>query len=151
MNLQIHHVVYIACLDPWMYPDELLLVLCDWHHNERQAVKQAIYVEVGKHLATLSIYELRRQPIYTFFGEDNTLLSTPAWLWDYLRYERDGIQAHTWHCRSLWIRCNPRCGPRLMSIESCEPCALGAWFHGTIPSTSRPCVTPPSVFAPRHC
>ena len=90
MDLQVHHVVYISCLDPWMYPDELLLVLCDWHHKERQAVEQAIYVEVGKHLATLNIYELRRQPIYTFFEEDSTLLSIPAWLRDYLRYERNG-------------------------------------------------------------
>ena len=90
MDLQVHHVVYIACLDPWMYPDELLLALCDWHHKERQAVEQAIYIEVGKHLAALSIHELRRQPIYTFFEEDSTLLSIPSWLRDYLRYERDG-------------------------------------------------------------
>ncbi len=90
MDLQVHHVVYISCLDPWMYPDELLLVLCDWHHKERQAVEQAIYVEVGKHLATLDIHALRRQPIYAFFEDDSTLLSIPAWLRDYLRYEGDG-------------------------------------------------------------
>ena len=50
MDLQVHHVVYISCLDPWDYPDELLLVVCDCHHKERQAVEQAIYAEVGKHL-----------------------------------------------------------------------------------------------------
>ena len=90
MDLQVHHVVYISCLDPWMYPDELLLVLCDWHHKERQAVEQAIYVEVGKHLAGMTICELRRQPIYSFFEDDSTLLSMPSWLRDYLRYYRDG-------------------------------------------------------------
>ena len=26
-----------------------------WHHKERQAVEQAIYAEVGKHLATLDL------------------------------------------------------------------------------------------------
>lgn len=88
MDLQVHHVVYITALDPWMYPDELLLVLCDWHHKERQAVEQAIYVEVGKHLATLDIHDLRRQPIYTFFEEDSTLLFLPEWQRELLRYER---------------------------------------------------------------
>ena len=87
MDLQVHHVVYITALDPWMYPDELLLVLCDWHHKERQAVEQAIYVEVGKHLATLDIHDLRRQPIYTFFEDDSTLLSLPDWQRELLRYE----------------------------------------------------------------
>ena len=78
MDLQVHHVCYIACLDPWDYPDELLLVCCDWHHKERQAVEQAIYVEIGKYLAGLSIQAMRAQPIYTFFEEYVTdPLTTP--------------------------------------------------------------------------
>ena len=89
MDLQVHHVVYITALDPWMYPDELLLVLCDWHHRERQAVEQAIYVEIGKHLATLDIHDLRRQPVYTFFEEDSTLDYLPVWQREWLRHERD--------------------------------------------------------------
>ena len=60
MDLQVHHVVYLSCLDPWDYPDELLLVVCDWHHKERQAVEQAIFAKVGKHLAGLNVYEMRR-------------------------------------------------------------------------------------------
>lgn len=78
MDLQVHHVVYISCLSPWDYPDELLLVLCDWHHKARQAVEQAIYVEVGMHLATLSTCEFRRQPIYTFFEEDKHAAEHPS-------------------------------------------------------------------------
>ena len=89
MDLQVHHVVYITALDPWDYPDELLVVVCDWHHKERQAVEQAIYAEVGKHLATLNIHEMRRQPIYAFFEDDSTLNYFPAWQRELLRHERD--------------------------------------------------------------
>ena len=89
MDLQVHHVVYISCLDPWDYPDELLLVVCDWHHKERQAIEQAIFVEVGKHLATLDVHEMRRQPIYAFFEDDSTLNHLPLWQRDFLRYLRD--------------------------------------------------------------
>jgi 5-methylcytosine-specific restriction endonuclease McrA len=89
MDLQVHHVVYISCLEPWDYPDELLLVVCDWHHRERQAVEQAIFVEVGKHLATLDVSEMRRQPIYAFFEEDSTLNYLPLHMRELLRYERD--------------------------------------------------------------
>ena len=87
MDLQVHHVVYITALDPWDYPDELLVVVCDWHHRERQAVEQAIYVEVGKHLATLNVHEMRRQPIYAFFEEDSTLEYLPIALRERLRWE----------------------------------------------------------------
>ena len=89
MDLQVHHVVYITALDPWDYPDELLVVVCDWHHKERQAVEQAIYAEVGKHLATLNVVEMRRQPIYAFFQEESTLDYFPAWQRESLRHERD--------------------------------------------------------------
>ena len=89
MDLQVHHVVYISCLDPWDYPDELLVVVCDFHHRERQAVEGAIYAEVGKHLATLDLHQMRRQPIYAFFEEDSTLECFPTWQREYLRYVRD--------------------------------------------------------------
>ncbi len=89
MDLQVHHVVYITALDPWDYPDELLVVVCDWHHKERQAVEQAIYAEVGKHLATLNVHEMRRQPIFAFFEEDSTFDYFPAWQRELLRHERD--------------------------------------------------------------
>ena len=89
MDLQIHHVVYLSCLPAWDYPDELLVVVCDWHHKERQAVEQAIYAEVGRHLATLNIADMRRQPIYAFFAEESTLDFYPAWQREYLRWARD--------------------------------------------------------------
>ena len=90
MDLQIHHTAYITALDPWDYPDELLVVVCDWHHKERQAVEQAIYAEVGRHLAALNVAEMRRQPIYSFFVEDSTLDHLPVWQREMLRYRRDG-------------------------------------------------------------
>lgn len=87
MDLQVHHVVYITARDPWDYPDELLLVVCDQHHRERQAIEQAIYVEVGKHLATLNVPEMRRQPIYAFFEDDSTLAYLTPGMRELLRYE----------------------------------------------------------------
>ena len=89
MDLQVHHVVYITCLDPWDYLDELLLVVCDWHHKERQAVEQAIYAAVGKHLATLDLHDMRRQEIFHYFTEDSTLDCLSIALRERLRYERD--------------------------------------------------------------
>ena len=86
MDLQVHHVVYISGLDPWDYPDELLLVVCDQHHQERAALEQAIYVEVGKHLATRDIPELQRQPVYAFFEDDPLLAHLPGWMQDLLSY-----------------------------------------------------------------
>ena len=32
-----------------------------------------IYAEVGKHLATLDLHQMRQQPIYAFFEEDSTM------------------------------------------------------------------------------
>lgn len=87
MDLQVHHVVYIANLAPWDYPDELLVIVCNQHHQERQAVEQAIYLEVGKHLATLDVQAMLRQPIYAFFAEDATLGCLPVWMQDFLCYQ----------------------------------------------------------------
>jgi len=89
MDLQVHHVVYITALEPWDYPSELLVVVCDWHHRERQAVEQAIYAAVGKHLATLDIHEMRRQPIYAFFEDDSTLDYLPLGMRKLLRYNHE--------------------------------------------------------------
>lgn len=86
MDLQVHHVVYISGLDPWDYPDELLLVVCPEHHRVRAALEQAIYLEVGQHLATRDIPELQRQPVYAFFEDDPLLAHLPGWMQDLLSY-----------------------------------------------------------------
>ncbi len=86
MDLQVHHVVYIPGLDPWDYPDELLLVVCPAHHRVRAALEQAIYLEVGQHLATRDIPELQRQPVYAFFEDDPLLAHLPGWMQDLLSY-----------------------------------------------------------------
>ncbi len=88
-TLHVHHIFYVSCLEPWDAPPELLLCLCKYHHEERQAVEQVIFVEVAKHLATLNVSEMRRQPIFAFFQDDSTLDYFPAWQRDYLRHERD--------------------------------------------------------------
>ena len=48
-----------------------------------------IYAEVGKHLATLDLHQMRLQPIYTFFEEDSTLDCLPAWQRELLQHKRD--------------------------------------------------------------
>lgn len=89
-TLHVHHIYYPACCEPWDVPGELLLALCDFHHRERQAVEAVIFVEVAKHLARLSVPELRRQPIFAFFEDnDPTLDCLPAWQRDYLRWQRE--------------------------------------------------------------
>ncbi len=86
MDLQVHHVLYIPGLDPWDYPDELLLVVCAWHHRVRAALEQAIYLGVGKHLASRDIPELQQQPVYAFFEDDPLLAHLPGWMQDLLSY-----------------------------------------------------------------
>ena len=54
-----------------------------------QFVEHAIYAEVGNHLATLDLHQIRRQPIYAFFEEDTMLDCFPTWQRELLRYERD--------------------------------------------------------------
>ena len=48
-----------------------------------------VYAEVGRHLATLNVAEMRWQPIYVFFQEDSTLDYYPAWQREWLRHKRD--------------------------------------------------------------
>ena len=85
MDLQVHHVAYIRGLDPWEHPRELMVVVCDHHHKQRQAIEQAIYVKVGQHLAGLTIHGMQIQPIYAYFDDDPTLDHLPAWMRDWLR------------------------------------------------------------------
>ena len=44
-------------------------------------------MEVGKHLATLSIPEMRRQLIYAFFEDDSTLARLPPGMREMLEHE----------------------------------------------------------------
>ena len=87
-TLHVHHIFYVSCLEPWDAPPELLLCLCKFHHQERQAVEQVIFVEVAKHLATLNIHEMRRQPIYAFFTEDSTLDYLPLGMRELIRHQQ---------------------------------------------------------------
>lgn len=86
MDLQVHHVVYIPGLDPWEYPDELMVVVCEHHHRERQAIEQAIYVKMGEHLAGLTIHGMQLLPIYAFHEDDPLLHYLPSWMSAFLDY-----------------------------------------------------------------
>lgn len=86
MDLQAHHVVYISSLDPWDHPREVMLVLCDRHHRQRQAMEHAIFVKVGEHLAGLTIEGMHLQSIYYYFDGDPTLGYLPVWMRDLLEY-----------------------------------------------------------------
>ena len=41
-TLTVHHKYYIYKADPWDYPDEILVTLCDKCHNEEEEVKYII-------------------------------------------------------------------------------------------------------------
>ena len=90
-----HHIFYPSCLEgPWDVPSEILLCLCEFHHRERQAVEQVMFVEIAKHMARMNIHDLRRQEIFHYFTEDSTLDYLPIALRERLRWEeRSGLKA----------------------------------------------------------
>jgi 5-methylcytosine-specific restriction endonuclease McrA len=61
-GLCVHHVFYMTGKDPWEYPDETLLVLCNGCHEERQAIEQIFFGGVAAILAQKSIKEIKTFP-----------------------------------------------------------------------------------------
>ncbi len=62
--LQIHHVIYIRRMEPWDYPDELCLVLCDSCHFNRQVNDEETQVEFARMCArmpSIHVYELGKR------------------------------------------------------------------------------------------
>lgn len=41
-HLQVHHLVYIIGAEPWKYPDEFLITLCEFCHYEEEKFKKLI-------------------------------------------------------------------------------------------------------------
>lgn len=52
-SLEIHHLYYEWGRDPWEYPDDAFLVLCDECHEERQAIERHIKKELVKMLRSV--------------------------------------------------------------------------------------------------
>lgn len=50
-ELQVHHIMYLAGLEPWNYPGEVLVTLCVAHHEAE---------ELGKHPAEAQLIETLR-------------------------------------------------------------------------------------------
>ena len=41
-NLQVHHLGYVAGSDPWQYPDEYLIYLCEICHSTEELFKKRV-------------------------------------------------------------------------------------------------------------
>lgn len=46
--LEVHHCFYITGLEPWQYPDDLLIALCPDCHESRQKQEQAAQIQFAK-------------------------------------------------------------------------------------------------------
>lgn len=46
-NLQIHHMGYLRAAAPWEYPNEMLRVLCEKCHGERQEIEDKIRIALA--------------------------------------------------------------------------------------------------------
>lgn len=51
-GLQVHHCIYLPGYQPWDYPDELLLSLCDKCHEFRQSRETDCHIRLARHLRT---------------------------------------------------------------------------------------------------
>lgn len=46
LNLQIHHLYYVREREPWEYPDEAFLCLCENCHERRGMVERSLKIEI---------------------------------------------------------------------------------------------------------
>lgn len=58
--LQAHHIYYEKGRDPWDYPDEAFLVLCDECHADRQKLERTIKRELSIALRGVPIRRLEK-------------------------------------------------------------------------------------------
>lgn len=49
--LTVHHCVYMRTLDPWDYPNDILMTLCDPCHVLRQGREEAARLALARELA----------------------------------------------------------------------------------------------------
>lgn len=65
--LHVHHPIYITGLDPWDYPTETLMVLCDECHTERQGIERQFFYKVSLAIRYKSNLELKQMPVWWMF------------------------------------------------------------------------------------
>jgi hypothetical protein len=58
--LQVHHLGYILGADPWQYPDDFLITLCEKCHSREEAFKKLIKDEIR----SISICGIPNEEIY---------------------------------------------------------------------------------------
>lgn len=63
-GLQAHHPIYLAGLNPWDYPDEIMMVLCDPCHESRQEVERQWFYKVALVIRWKSTEELQTMPVW---------------------------------------------------------------------------------------
>ena len=66
-GLQVHHIIYLAGVEPWDHPPEVLLSLCDKCHVERQEIEREFYLKIAKVIRNKSIEELKTFPVWYMF------------------------------------------------------------------------------------
>ena len=66
-QLQIHHPIYLAGVEPWDYPTEALMVLCDTCHIERQSIERQFYYKISLAIRYKSNSELKEMPVWCMF------------------------------------------------------------------------------------
>lgn len=59
-TLEVHHEYYIKAfrLQPWRYPDDLLIALCETCHEFRQGREEALHIALARRLRRLNITEI---------------------------------------------------------------------------------------------
>ena len=59
LTLHVHHSFYPVGREPWEIEGDLLLALCQRHHEERQQLEQHIFVGIARRLCALNLRGLR--------------------------------------------------------------------------------------------
>lgn len=66
-GLQVHHPIYLSGLDPWDYPDDILMVLCDPCHVARQEIERQFFYKVAMAIRWRDNDDLRETPVWWMF------------------------------------------------------------------------------------
>jgi hypothetical protein len=63
-GLQVHHPIYLTGLNPWDYPDEIMMTLCDSCHVDRQEVERQWFYKAAMAIRYKSTTELQEMPVW---------------------------------------------------------------------------------------
>jgi hypothetical protein len=65
-TLEVHHCYYLPDTDPWDYPTDAYLALCEDCHEERQQLERDIKISLSRCLRLVPIQRLKRAAIRLF-------------------------------------------------------------------------------------